>query len=305
MKASFETAAAEPSTTANAPRRRVLSHPADLFIFWRGLISPFVLYAPFFSAYLREHIVIYAVALLFLIGNTNYVLHLHIHRPFCIARWMNIALDLIMGSASGMTASNWRIQHVEGHHGFDEALYRTAWGEALLKKFTLFNSIAYSVITVWPTFWPPIVVAFQRARAGVKTPIDYRWAFVEQILLIFLFAGLVYANAALAIFYVLPWWWLNFLMTRYVDFLNHFGCDEKSGNRLLCANNTLSPVYNYLTNNFGYHTAHHCKPSAHWTELPDIHAAIADRIPKERIKTYSWSCALMPMHMYLSARGKM
>jgi fatty acid desaturase len=85
-------------------------------------------------------------------------------------------------------------------------------------------------------------------------------------------------------------------MTRYVDFLNHFGCDEKSGNPLLCANNSLSPTYNFLTNNFGYHTAHHCRPSAHLTQLPEIHKLLSSRIPKTQLKSYSWSCALMPWH---------
>ena len=169
----------------------------------------------------------------------------------------------------------------------------------------MFNALAYGVVSAWPTFWPPLVVAWRRARAGVRTPIDYRWAFAEQLLLIALLGALALLNPLLAIFYVLPWWWLNFFMTRYVDFLNHFGCDEKSGNRLLCANNSTNPAYNFMTNNFGYHTAHHCRPSAHWTELPEIHAAIADRIPKERIKTYNWSCALMLRHFYLSARGLM
>lgn len=290
---------------SNSRRPKILGHPADIFLFWRGLLAPVVLFAPFFSPFLREHILLFAVSLLFLIGNTNYILHLHVHRPFSEMRWVNILLDLGMGAATGMTASNWRIQHCQGHHTANETEYRSALGEELLKKYTVFNAIAFGVITAWPTFWPPIVVAWRKARAGARTPIDYRWALAEQLLLIALFVVLLALNPALAIFYVLPWWWLNFFMTRYVDFLNHFGCDEKSGNRLLCANNSLSVVYNRMTNNFGYHTAHHCRPSAHWTELPEIHAAIADRIPTERIKPYSWSCTLMLMHFYLSARGKM
>lgn len=290
---------------SNSRRRRILGHPADIFLFWRGLLAPLVLYAPFFSPFLREHIFIFAFALLFLIGNTNYILHLHVHRPFSEIRWINILLDLAMGAATGMTASNWRIQHIQGHHGGEETQYRSALGEELLKKYTVFNAVAYGVVSSWPTFWPPLVVAWRKARAGETSPVDYRWAFAEQLLLIVLLAALAVVDPALAFFYVLPWWWLNFFMTRYVDFLNHFGADEKSGNRLLCANNSLSVVYNRMTNNFGYHTAHHCRPSAHWTELPEIHAAIADRIPQARIKTYSWSCALMLMHFYLSARGRM
>ncbi len=305
MNAAARKDSSPPPTEFPLPRGAILAHPADLFVFWRGLLAPLVLFAPFFSETLRAHIVLYAIALLFLIGNTNYILHLHVHRPFSRLRGVNLLLDLAMGAATGMVASNWRIQHLQGHHGGQERQYRTARGEELLKKFTILNSLVYGIITVWPTFGPPIADAWRKARAGVISPIDYRWAFLEQVLLIALFAALVHANAPLAFFYLLPWWGLNFFMTRYVDFLNHFGCDETSGDRLLCANNSLSPAYNFMTNNFGYHTAHHCRPSAHWTELPKIHLAIVDRIPPARLKSYSWSCALMPMHMYLSARGRM
>lgn len=309
MDSRRRTAIPDASEGTAVGRQYILAHPADLLLFWRGLISPLVLYAPFFSPFLREHIFLYAFALLFLIGNTNYVLHLHVHRPFCNSRGMNLALDLLMGAATGMCASNWRIQHLQGHHTGREREYRGALGEKLLRKFTIFNSLAYGVVAVWPTFWTPVVVAWRKALAGEKSPIDYRWALAEQLLLFTLFAALFIAQPALAFFYVLPWWWLNFFMTRYVDFLNHFGCDEtsgaKPGGKLLCANNSLSPTYNRMTNNFGYHTAHHCRPGAHWTELPQIHARIAERVPKEQLKSYSWSCALMPMHFYLALRGRM
>lgn len=298
------TAIADVLTASNARRRKIVAHSADILLFWRGLLAPLVLYAPFFSSYLREHILLYSVALLFLIGNTNYILHLHIHRPFSDIRAVNILLDLATGVSTGMSASNWRIQHLQGHHTGRDREYR-GWARERLKRYTVFNAVLYGVASIWPTFWPPVVVAFKKMREGVTSPIDYRWAFAEQCLVIALFVALLISRPELAVFYILPWWALNFFMTRYVDFLNHFGCDEESGNRLLCANNSLSYTYNKMTNNFGYHTAHHCRPGAHWTELPAIHAAIADRIPRERLKNYSWSCALMVMHFYLSARGRM
>lgn len=42
--------------------------------------------------------------------------------------------------------------------------------------------------------------------------------------------------------------------------------------------NFLSPVMNYLLFNNGYHTVHHDHPGTHWSELPALHAKIADRI---------------------------
>jgi hypothetical protein len=38
------------------------------------------------------------------------------------------------------------------------------------------------------------------------------------------------------------------------------------------------------------------RPGAHWTELPAIHADIADRIPQRHLEPFSWSWVLMPYH---------
>ena len=94
-------------------------------------------------------------------------------------------------------------------------------------------------------------------------------------------------------------------LSRYVDYLNHYGCDERSPNPCERANNCLNPLFNWSSNNFGYHTAHHRKPNAHWTELPEIHAQIADEIPPRLLKPFSWSCLLLPYHCMVALRGRM
>ncbi len=105
-------------------RRKLLAHSSDFFLFWRGLFAPAILFAPFFSQFILDHLTSYSFALLFLIGNTNYILHLHIHRPFSGRPSVNLLLDLTMAAATGMTASNWRIQHIEGHHRGQEDIFR-------------------------------------------------------------------------------------------------------------------------------------------------------------------------------------
>ena len=86
-----------------------ICHPADRFNVARGLLAPVVLFTPLGFGF-PDHYTTLAVVLIFgLIGNTNYLLHLHIHRPFTRKKWLNLVLDLHMGFATGMTASNWRI----------------------------------------------------------------------------------------------------------------------------------------------------------------------------------------------------
>jgi fatty acid desaturase len=214
-------------------------------------------------------------------------------------------LDLSMGLTTGMTASNWRIQHRYGHRRGIDQPYRPdrAWETA---RYSALGALSFSIRSIWPTFWRPVAEAFRKGvLKDVKSPINYRWAFVEQSLLILFALSLLAWKPGLVLTFLLPWYALIAFISRYVDYLNHYGCDEHSPNPYERANNSLSPVFNRVCNNFGYHTAHHLKPAAHWTELPEIHAKIVDRVPARLLKPFSWSCLLLPYHCVLSWRGRM
>jgi fatty acid desaturase len=283
----------------------LVAHPADRLNVMRALAAPVVLFAPFWAG-MPEGLGIFVFFLVFLIiGETNYILHLHIHRPFSTRRWLNLLLDLSMGAATAFTASNWRIQHRYGHHCGVDRPFRTA-GQTEIAHYSAPRALSYSVRSVLPTFWHPIAVAFRKGVLGnLDRPIDYRWAFIEQMLLVLFVLALLLWQPWLVLFYLLPWYALIAVITRYVDYLNHYGCDERSPNVYERANNCVNRLFNRSCSNFGYHTAHHLYPNAHWTELPAIHARIAERIPERHVKSFSWSCLLFPYHWLLAGRGRM
>ena len=137
---------------------------------------------------------------------------------------------------------------------------------------------------------------------NLKDPINYRHAFIEQVAFLLFVAVLAVSEPVLTFAFVLPWYILVFAMMRYVDYLNHYGCGDGEFD---CANNSLNRSFNWQIHGFGYHTAHHLRPGAHWTELPAIHKAIADQIPPNFLKPFSWSSALLPNHIARSFRGQM
>jgi fatty acid desaturase len=280
-----------------------IAHPADRLNAVRALAAPLLLFAPFAVDLFAGFEAVYAVAAFMLAGDTNYLLHLHIHRPFGRKPGFNRILDLCMGAVTGMASSNWRIQHLYGHHRGIDLPYR---GRGVLEDYSAARAIGFSTLTLWETFYSPIVESFQKGILDdVATPIRYRWAFFEQLLLLLLVAALTCWQTRLALIYLLPWYLVTHFVTRYVDYLNHYGCDEGSENAHARANNSVSWWFNFTTHNFGYHTAHHLRPGAHWTELPEIHRAIADKIPDRHIKSFSWSWLLIPYHFYRSASGRM
>ncbi|WP_422785563.1 fatty acid desaturase [Roseibium algae] len=240
----------------------------------------------------------------FFIGDSNYILHLHIHNPFTRNKYLNRTIDLMLASVTGMTASNWKIQHLHGHHLGKDILFNGSkdWE---VEKYSPLRALSYCFRSMWYTFWRPFVISLRNGLKNKKQPINYRWALTEHLLLFALIALLLVFNTKIFLTYILPLYALTFFITRYVDYLNHYGCDETSSNVYEHSNNCLNPSFNRFTHNFGYHTAHHLKPGAHWTQLPSLYEEVADKIPDHCKKDYSWSWVLIPYHFYLSQVGKM
>lgn len=283
----------------------LIRHRADTLNVARALIGPMIFFMPFVTGFPAGYELLSVVVIYMLIGRTNYILHLHVHRAFSDSRTFNLILELCMGAVSGMTASNWRIQHVYGHHRGKDDLFRgdVTWE---LERYSPLRVASYCLRSIWPTFYSPYVEAFRKGVLRNETsPFNYRWAFVEQSLSVVLVVLLIAWQPAMALLYAIPIYVVTYLISRYVDYLNHYSCDEASADIHEHANNSLSPTFNFLNNNFGYHTAHHLRPSAHWTELPIIHRGIADKIPDQCVKRVSWSFLLLPYHVYLSRSGRM
>ena len=159
------------------------------------------------------------------------------------------------------------------------------------------GALSYSLRTIWPTFWQPVVESFRKgALANVKSADQlsvglYRADAVDRLRA--RARGLAAApgrRLSLALVATI------YFISRYVDYLNHYGCNERSDDPYACANNSTSRAFNAVCHNFGYHTAHHLRPAAHWTELPAIHACIAHRIPHGASKDIQLVCVLLPYH---------
>lgn len=280
----------------------MLHFKEDLVNFIRGISAPIIFFYPVYAGFPEGYTVLTVCVLWLILNDINHVLHLHIHHTFSKSNTNNIILDICMGVVTGMTASNWRIQHIFGHHMGPRGEYGPGY-KWEMERYSILGAISFSFRTIWPIFYKPILESYRKGIINnTKHPINYRWAFIEQVLLIILIIVLLGLSPLLTISYVIPWYCLVYFVTRYTDYLNHFGClNTPTG----VTNNCTNKIYNLLGCNFGFHTAHHSRPMAHWTTLPAIHKSISATIPADKIKAYSWSGFMIPYHFYLSARGKM
>jgi fatty acid desaturase len=269
----------------------------------RGAAAPLVFFFPYYAnGFFAEAPLLYTLVIWLLLSDINHVLHVHVHCPFFKNRIANRVLDYTMGIVTGMTASNWRIQHVYGHHDSAVGDYVPMHGWEG-RAYTPWGSLCYPVRSIWPIFSRPLTESFAKGvRAHLVAPLDYRYAFAEQLGFLLIVAALTVYQPWLTLTYLLPWYSLVYFVTRYTDYLNHVGCDVSNYGH---SNNTTHARYNQGQRNFGYHTAHHHAPAAHWTRLPELHDKIKDKIPADRIKSYSWSGYYLPYHWYLWLRNRM
>ncbi len=227
-----------------------------------------------------EWAIVYALLIWFLLSDINFLLHQHVHHPISRSRFLNGLLDIFMGLATGMSASAWRQHHLFRHHKGDNAwTYARDWEK---RRPTFLGCFIYSFRYAAIVFFAPLWESFHKGIITRKRhPHKYRAAFIDNFMV---FAFVAFLVVSLPLFYI-PYFFMVTYYTTRTDYENHVGCDQDSAYGF--ANNVLSPLYNVVRDNFGYHTAHHYFPEAHWTTLPRLHATLADKIPPKCIRDCS------------------
>jgi len=183
---------------------------------------------------------------------------------------LNRGLELAYALHTGVTTHLWRLHHVLGHHlnFLDQKKDESRW---MREDGTKMGVIEYTVNVA--------VTAYPRGYSvGKKHPKQLK-PFVIYTIITFVFVSLLvwYKPVEALLLFVLPMI-TSLLFTAYVTYEHHSGLDTQ--NEFEASNNNLNPLYNLLTGNLGYHTAHHHKQGVHWSKLPQLHAKIKDKIPK-------------------------
>jgi fatty acid desaturase len=70
----------------------------------------------------------------------------------------------------------------------------------------------------------------------------------------------------------------SLIFTAWVTYDHHAGLDTPD--TFAASYNTIDPIFNTLSGNLGYHTAHHYKQGVHWSQLPELHEKIKHKIPE-------------------------
>ncbi len=182
----------------------------------------------------------------------------------------NRGLEFAYALHTGVTTHLWRLHHVLGHHlnFLDQEKDESRWKRKNGKKMGMLEYTLNVAIT-----------AYTRGYAvGKKHPKQLKPFLIYTVITFVIVVALVwYKPVAGLMLFVIPMI-TSLLFTAYVTYDHHSGLDTE--NEFEASRNKLSPLYNFLTGNLGYHTAHHHKQGVHWSRLPELHAKIKDKIPE-------------------------
>ena len=208
--------------------------------------------------------------------------HHHQHFNTFHSAWMNRVFDIALSLQTGIAPYAWVLHHNLGHHVNylkqrphehpDESRWTRRDGSQMGRIEYTIDLLLHHQIDI--------------IRVGRRYP-KYLRAFLLMKLPLWSILGLaLYTNPVNAFLAFLLPGFITLVHTSWVTYGHHAG--HYPTNHYDASVSNTNPLFNYLTCNLGYHTAHHKRPGVHWSQLPKIHEEIKDRIPPHLIETRFW-----------------
>lgn len=196
--------------------------------------------------------------------------HHHQHTLTFRSATLNRGLELAYALHTGVTTHLWLLHHVLGHHHnyLDQTADESRWQRT---DGSTMGPLEYT--------WKVAATAYPRGwEVGRRYPKLLRLHLTFTAMTLVLVATLTAIDPIAALFvFILPMV-SGLLITAWATYDHHAGLD--TNDHFEASFNNVDPLFNILTGNLGYHTAHHYKQGVHWSALPKLHEEIAHQIPE-------------------------
>jgi len=199
--------------------------------------------------------------------------HHHQHTLTFHAKPLNRLLEFFYALHTGVTTNLWVLHHVLGHHKnfLDQSCDESGWKR---KDGRTMGVLEYTFTVAGSAYYRGFLVGRKHPR-------------LQRNFL--LYSAVTFAGLALlcwfrpipALFvFILPMI-ISLLFTVWVTYEHHSGLD--TDNAFHASYNNTNRLFNFLTGNLGYHTAHHYRLGLHWSKLPELHESIKHLIPSRLV----------------------
>ncbi len=231
-------------------------------------LVPFFVHLPLWA------FVLYWPALLYMRSFCPYAQHNQAHLPTFNSRALNWLYDVCLAQTTGYQTALWELHHNRGHH-------RNFLTPELDVARIVDLKTGKPVSRPWYALKGNLTIHLDAIRIGLKERAARRRSLLDKLAVEFsvqlaITIALLAWNPWMALFcFVLPcaftsWfiWWESY--THHLDV---------PGTSIYDGSVTVTGWFFNLTNfNIGHHTAHHEKPTLHWSLLPARTEAIRARI---------------------------
>ena len=200
--------------------------------------------------------------------------HHHQHTLTFHAKPLNRLLEFFYALHTGVTTNLWVLHHVLGHHKnfLDQERDESAWKRRNGSPM----SVPEYTLTVASTAY------YRGFQVGKKHP-RVQGNFMRYSILTFAGVALLcWFRFVPALFVFLLPMMISLLFTAWVTHEHHSGLDTDE--EFNASYNNSNRLFNFLTGNLGYHTAHHYRQGLHWSKLPELHESIKHLIPPRLIR---------------------
>ena len=221
------------------------------------------------------------------------IAHNHNHCPTFRSKRLNAVLAAYLSVFYGYPTFGWIPTHNLNHHKFvngpGDATITWRYGNTN----DLWTAVSYFFVSSYYQS-EPIKAYIRKARTGNRALFRQIvtqyvvWGGTHVTMLAVAIAmhgwkrGLLVFWCALGIPAIYALW-----MIMTFNYMQHVHADPWS--EYNHSRNFVSPLFNFLMFNNGFHTAHHENAGTHWSKLPAIHATFEHRIdPELRQQSYVW-----------------
>lgn len=201
------------------------------------------------------------------------LVHNHVHVNIYRSRFLNAIHDYWLTLFYGYPVFAWIATHNMNHHVHTNREGDFAPSYIHSEKNNLFTLLSYPTISGMVQ-QKVNYVYLQKLWHKDRAKCLY---YISQGIVLFLYIGAaLIVDWKKAILYIVIPQQISLNTVLIFNYLQHIHCDEES--QFNHSRNVVGPVMNFFLLNNGYHTVHHMKPLAHWSELKGLHQKIAHKI---------------------------
>lgn len=202
--------------------------------------------------------------------------HNHQHHPTFVAGPLNKVFSVLITFAMGVPATAIVAMHNFNHHVHNNHADDFVRVSIVRFRWNLLNLVLFPFVAV---------IHYLPAKARdmkdwrTNRPHLYRQVLLERIIYYpLLLTLLIFGPLETLLFIILPQLYGQWGILA-INHVQHDGCDADS--EYNHSRNFVGRWLNWWVFNNGYHTAHHLRPNLHWTQVPQLHQEIRDRIAPE------------------------